>query len=239
MRPSRSLPRSVLTALRILPCTRRFSHTARLQSLVAPEEPLTPSLLYVGVATLTGSVLARNRGLLARATLPPTLLLLAFNHFLPQTAHNVSSYLGALEDAYAPALAEKHATANAHSAMAWAMAKERTADARARVGAAAVRGVDAVQDATGLKIREALGVGRAQAAGVFARVAERAREGAAVAERKAGEAREGVERKVEEVRAAVDARVEEAQRVVEEKVEEVRVEERVQEEKKADARRLV
>ena len=108
----------------------------RLKSLVAPEEPLTPGLLYVGVAALTGSVPARNRGILARITLPPALLLLSFNHFLPKTAHNVSAYLGALEDAYVPVLADKHAVANAHTRMAWEQLKEKTAESRESLGRA-------------------------------------------------------------------------------------------------------
>ena len=73
-----------------------------MKSLVAPDEPLTPGILYVGVATLTGSVLARNR-IFWRLTLPPALFILSLNHFLPKTSHNVSSYLGSLEDAHFPA----------------------------------------------------------------------------------------------------------------------------------------
>lgn len=135
-----------------------FQRPDRLKSLVSPAEPLTPSLLYVGVATLTGSVLARNRGVLLRAALPPSLLVLSFAHFLPQTAHNVRTYLGALEDTYAPGLAEKHEIGKAHTAMTWARVREATHDSRARLSSGVVRLVDRFQEATGLKLREALGV---------------------------------------------------------------------------------
>ena len=91
-------------------------HEARMRSLIAPDEPLTPGILYVGVATLTGSVLARNR-IFWRLTLPPALFILSLNHFLPKTSHNVLSYLGSLEDAHFPTLSEKHEIAKAHSAM--------------------------------------------------------------------------------------------------------------------------
>ncbi|GBE78867.1 hypothetical protein SCP_0200640 [Sparassis crispa] len=54
----------------------------RVKSLVAADEPVTPGILYVGVATVTGSIFARNCGLFTRALLPPTLLVLSLNHFL-------------------------------------------------------------------------------------------------------------------------------------------------------------
>ncbi|KAL6298794.1 hypothetical protein BKA93DRAFT_830368 [Sparassis latifolia] len=54
----------------------------RVKSLVAPDEPVTPGILYVGVATVTGSIFARNCDLFTRALLPPTLLVLSLNHFL-------------------------------------------------------------------------------------------------------------------------------------------------------------
>ena len=38
-----------------------FVSTARVKSLISPEEPITPGILYVGVAALSGSVFARGR----------------------------------------------------------------------------------------------------------------------------------------------------------------------------------
>ncbi|OCH89366.1 hypothetical protein OBBRIDRAFT_835851 [Obba rivulosa] len=130
----------------------------RLKSLVAPDEPLTPGLLYAGVAGLTGSILARNRSIALRASLPPLLFTLAFARFLPHTASNVRAYLSALEDAYAPRLAEVHATANAHAAMTWARAREGLGDARAGLEGAVEKGLGRVEEATGLKLRAGLGV---------------------------------------------------------------------------------
>ncbi|EKM52910.1 uncharacterized protein PHACADRAFT_198966 [Phanerochaete carnosa HHB-10118-sp] len=202
----------------------------RLKSLVASEEPLTPGLLYVGVAALTGSVLARNRGIVSRIILPPALLLLSFNHFLPKTAHNVGAYVGALEDTYAPALAEKHAIANAHTRMTWEQLKEKTAESRASLGQGAESLLERVQDATGLKVREALRVRTNEAQGVAERARERWAEGVQVTERKAQEAREAAHAKVEETRDAAAKNVEHAQAIVEEKVEAVKaaVEEKVE-----------
>ncbi|KIP02678.1 hypothetical protein PHLGIDRAFT_26481 [Phlebiopsis gigantea 11061_1 CR5-6] len=175
----------------------------RFKSLLAPEEQLNPSLLYVGVATLTGSVLARNRNIFLRASLPPTLLVLAFNHFLPRTAANVSAYLGGLEDTYAPGLARVHDTAVAHTAMSWAILQERTHEGRAAVAHGLGRGVDYVQDATGLKIREALGLARQREQAAVAQAESMVEHAVAVVAAKTEEAKAAVSEKLEEVKEAV------------------------------------
>ncbi len=181
-----------------------------MKSLIAPEEPLTPGLLYVGVATLTGSVIARNRIILTRLILPPTLLVLSLNHFLPKTSHNISSYLGQLEDTYFPTLAEKHAIANAHTAMTWERAKEATASGRETFGRGVENVLTRVQESTGLKLKEALGVGEKASIAVK----EQAQEAAVVVEAKAAEAQKAVEAKVEEVKVAAEKKVEEVKRLV-------------------------
>ena len=65
-----------------------------VKALIAPNEPLTPALLYVSVALLSGSILACNHSVLTRGLLPPTFFLLSFHH-LPKTSQNVSAYAGA------------------------------------------------------------------------------------------------------------------------------------------------
>ncbi len=128
----------------------------RVKALIAPDEPLTPALLYVGVASLSGSILARNRSVFTRVLLPPTFFLISLKYFLPKTTHNVSAYAGSLEEKHFPSLAQKHAVAIAHTRMTWE-----------RVRAAGVSGRDTVQDGlgsaarkvqelTGLKVQEAL-----------------------------------------------------------------------------------
>ena len=115
-------------------------------------------MLYVGVATLTGSILARNRMFATRLILPPICFVASAKYFLPRTSHNLSDYLGSVEDAHFPVLAEKHDIANAHSAMTWERIKEGTKDARARVGHGAVSIVEKVQETSGLKLREIFGL---------------------------------------------------------------------------------
>jgi organizing structure protein 2 len=130
-----------------------------VKSLVAADEPLTPGILYVAVATLTGSIIGRNRSILTRLILPPTLFIASAHQFLPKTSSNVSNYLGSLEDRYTPGLAHVHDTGKAHATMGWAQAKEATSDVRASAEKSLVNILGKVQDATGLKLREVAGWG--------------------------------------------------------------------------------
>jgi len=134
---------------------------SRVKSLIVPEEPLTPGILYVGVATLTGSIIARNRNRIfsTRLFIPPLFFLVSLNHFLPKTSHNLSLYLSELEERYAPSMKEKHDIANAHTRMTWDRVKEATKDGRESVRRATASLVRKVQDTTGLKLRETLGWG--------------------------------------------------------------------------------
>jgi MICOS complex subunit MIC26 len=216
-----------------------------MKSLIAPNEPLTPGLLYAGVAALTGSVLARNRALPLRLLLPPTLLTLAFAHFLPQTAHNVRAYAGALEDRYLPGVAEKHEIGKAHAGMAWARLRESLREGREGLGKGVEGALDRVQEGTGLKVREALGARAKETEGVMERARAQALQGVQTAERKAEEAREVVVDKIEAAREVIAEKTEQAREVVEAKAEEVRKEvaEKVEEakavveEKKAEEQR--
>ena len=58
-----------------------------------------------------------------------------------------------------PGVAEKHAVARAHTRMAWETTKERVEEGRVRFRGTAVGIVGQVQEATGLKLREAFGWG--------------------------------------------------------------------------------
>nr|GAT45120.1 predicted protein [Mycena chlorophos] len=96
----------------------------RIKALLPPDERLTPGVLYVGVAILTGAILARHRGLPTRIVLPPVLGLGAAAHFLPKLSSNVRAYASDLEDEYTPGLAHVHETGKAHTAMGWERLKE-------------------------------------------------------------------------------------------------------------------
>lgn len=171
----------------------------RVKLLIPPEEPLTPGLLYVGVATLTGSVIARNRIFPLRVLLPPTLLVLSLNHFLPKTASNLADYFTSLERTYAPRAAQAHDTARAHTAMTWAMAQDAYVKGREQLAGGVEGAVGRVQDATGLKLREALGWG-----GDVVKQAEV----------KGQELTRAVEAHAEGLKEVVDKKVEEAKKMV-------------------------
>lgn len=172
-----------------------------MKSLIASEEQLTPAVLYIGVAALTGSVLARGRSLPIRLILPPTLLIASSYHFLPKTSANISDYLGALEDQYFPALAAKHDIANAHSAMTWERIKDAASSGRTSLEGGVGSVVEQVQATTGLKLREALNGARAQTSEAVHVVHEKAQEAAKVAEKKVVQAAHTVDEKVQEAAA--------------------------------------
>lgn len=118
---------------------------------------MTPGALYVGVATLTGSVLARNRTFLLRVALPPTLFILSMNHFLPKTSYNISSYLSLLERAHAPALADARAQFNGRVASTTSAACRAWYHVQTNTITKLEHTVSRIQDTTGLKLREAVG----------------------------------------------------------------------------------
>jgi organizing structure protein 2 len=127
------LPDQTKIYLSSIVCTHNIRHlTDRIKSIISPDEPLTPGALYVGVATLSGSIVARNRILPTRLLLPPIFLMTTAQHFLPKTTHNFSAYLGSLEDKYFPTVSQKHEIAKAHSAMTWQRVKEATQGNRTR-----------------------------------------------------------------------------------------------------------
>ncbi|KAG6849128.1 hypothetical protein H0H93_011075 [Arthromyces matolae] len=182
----------------------------RVKSIIAPNEPLTPGLLYVGVATLSGSILARNRILATRLLLPPLFLFLSAKHFIPQTTENLTSYLGSLEDTYFPTLAQKHAVANAHTQMTWDRLKDASKDGREWANRGAVTAVDKVQEATGLKLKETLGWHQAEIQRVEAKVSEAIKG----VEQKAVEATVVVEKALDDTKTEAIKKVEEKKRLV-------------------------
>lgn len=171
----------------------------RVKAIISPEESLTPGILYVGVATLSGSIITRSRSLPLRIIFPPILLAFSANHFLPKTTANLSEYLGSLEERYFPTLAEKHAIANAHSAMTWERIKDATASGRASIYGGVATSVDKVQEVTGLKLGEAFRVGEEKREKVQAQVTE---------------AVKAVEQKIDDVKATGEQKAHEVKKLV-------------------------
>lgn len=168
------------------------SFADRVKAIIPANETLTPGILYVGIATLTGSILARNRFLPTRLLLPPAFLLMSMHHFLPQTTANLSTYLASLEDTYFPIAAEKHDIANAHMRMTWDRLKAATESGREGLGRGVVTAVDKAQAITGLKLKETLGWTQ-----------EKVVETTRVAEKKVTEVTEEAQKKSEDVKRLV------------------------------------
>jgi MICOS complex subunit MIC26 len=190
--------------------------TARVKSIIDPTESLTPGILYVGVATLTGSIVARNRFLLTRLVLPPTLFLLSAHHFLPKTTANLSAYFGSLEEKYFPTFAEKHDIAKAHSAMTWERMKEATQEGRQGAGRQVAGAVAWLEEVTGLKLRDAMGWSRAQTERATGKKPEELVE---AAKSKVLEAVEVVKSTSTESKAAMKETTEQAEQAVGKKIE--------------------
>jgi len=127
-----------------------------VKSVLPPDESLTPGLIYVLISGLTASVLTRTRSLPLRFLSPPFFTLAAMPYFLPKTSHKIRSYLSDVEDEYFPGFAAQHdqflANASTHT--------QQFLSRFGRVGEGAKglgqRAVEGVENATGLKVGEAV-----------------------------------------------------------------------------------
>lgn len=115
----------MLQWIRLVPANAHISPTGKVTSLVPANENMTPGLLYVGVATLAGSVFTRYRAWMRcssaqrlahmlpsgafplRLLTPPLAFVASLNYFLPQTAANVGAFYRDVEAAHAPAVREQ------------------------------------------------------------------------------------------------------------------------------------
>ncbi|KZV61162.1 hypothetical protein PENSPDRAFT_619360 [Peniophora sp. CONT] len=175
----------------------------RIKSLHAPDEQLNPGLLYIGVAALSGSVLARGRNIVIRTLLPPTLFVAASSHFLPKTTHNVRSYFAELEEKHTPQLAYVHNTGIAHTRMTWDRAVEAIIDGRRVTGEKTEGIVKKVEEATGLKLGQVFGGGKA--------VAKKAE---VIVAQKVEQVAEATKERAEAVKAEAEPQVKEAEKAV-------------------------
>ena len=101
-------PNRLGSSVHVLPL--RQTLLDRVTALIAPDEPLTPAPLYVSAASLSGSILVRDRSVFLRILIPPTF-------FLLKVTQNISAYAGPLEDEHFPSLVQKHAVPIAHNYM--------------------------------------------------------------------------------------------------------------------------
>ncbi|ODQ80900.1 hypothetical protein BABINDRAFT_160347 [Babjeviella inositovora NRRL Y-12698] len=81
--------------------------TSTFSELRSRDEDLLPNSLYVVTAFLSGGIVARRRGIVARAVAPVVLGLAAFKYFLPQTFSNTARFIWSWEKQQVPELAAK------------------------------------------------------------------------------------------------------------------------------------
>lgn len=85
--------------------------TAEIKSTVDKDEEVFPNALYVGVAALAGTIIARNRNVVLRFLTSSTLAIGTSYYLLPKTTHNVAVQLEKLEKKY-PQLQSAHQSVN-------------------------------------------------------------------------------------------------------------------------------
>lgn len=80
--------------------------TGTMSSLHDRREDLLPNSIYVVIAALSGNIMARQRGIVAKATLPVVMGLASFKYFLPETFGNTMGFLWKMEQKSLPELAD-------------------------------------------------------------------------------------------------------------------------------------
>ena len=85
--------------------------TGKLLELHDKKEDLFPNSIYIAIAALSGTVFARQRGILAKATFPVVFGLVGFRYFLPETFSRSAGFAWKLEKENLPQVASQHAAA--------------------------------------------------------------------------------------------------------------------------------
>jgi MICOS complex subunit MIC26 len=127
-----------------------------VKTVLPKDEKLNPGILYVLIAGLSASVLARQRNFLVRFTLPPLFVVAAMPYFLPKTSHNLRNYLSDLEDKYLPEMAAQHDKINGQLGMHWEMLKDRFGGIGNTVEEYSAKARQGVEGATGLRLGQRL-----------------------------------------------------------------------------------
>ena len=78
-----------------------------MKQTIDKDEDILPNALYIGVAALAGTILARNRNIVLRFATSTALAVGASHYLLPKTTHNVCVQLEKVERKY-PELQKAH-----------------------------------------------------------------------------------------------------------------------------------
>ena len=124
------------------------------------DESLTPGLIYVLIAGLTGSVISRTRAFPLRFLTPPLFTLAAMPYFLPKTSHNIRSYLSEVEDRHFPEFAASHDQLNAQLGMHWHQLTARLGSAGEDARGWGQKAVKGIEKNTGLRVGDVVSRGK-------------------------------------------------------------------------------
>lgn len=150
-----------LSASRPLLCDcQRANDSGEIKSVLPADESLTPGIIYVLIAGLSGSVLTRTRSLPIRWLTPPLFTLAALPYFLPKTSHNLRSYLSDVEDKNFPEFAQRHDQIVGTAANHWDLLKERVGSASDKAEGWGNQAVKGIENSTGLRVGDVIKKGQ-------------------------------------------------------------------------------
>ncbi|KAJ1025872.1 hypothetical protein NDA16_002498 [Ustilago loliicola] len=125
-----------------------------VKSLIPASEPLTPGLLYVGVATLAGSIFTRYRAFPIRILTPPLALIASLNFFNPHLAHNLGAYYTEVEQKYLPALTEQRRSLQNQGKKYLDSTTKNIHELKDKTEHGVRSGLETVEEKTGLKVAD-------------------------------------------------------------------------------------
>lgn len=128
--------------------------TSTVSELHHKHESLLPNSIYILIAGLSGSILARRRGIFSRALFPVVLGAASFKYFLPQTFSNTTDFIWRLEKQNLPEIADQQELA-VHKASALVESIEQKSISSGKYLEDRVQGLRrSIADVTGLNIDE-------------------------------------------------------------------------------------
>lgn len=109
--------------------------------------------MYVGVATLAGSVFTRYRSFPLRVLTPPVFLVASMRYLLPKTSHNISQYYLELEGRhFPPAMREQRENMVRTYESLRSQAGSQAERVKEGSGDLFQRGLKGVEESTGLRV---------------------------------------------------------------------------------------
>lgn len=125
-----------------------------VKTLIPASEPLTPGLLYVGVATLAGSIFTRYRAFPIRVLTPPLAFFASLSFFQPQLSHNVAQYYVQAERKHAPALTRQREALLHESRKYLNTTTHSIHELKDKTEAGVRQGLNKVESTTGLRVSD-------------------------------------------------------------------------------------